>query len=108
VQAWIAAGNEPQPADAPTAAELIALNVAAIEAEMNRRAALKGYDNIKSAALRAGYAGPFHEEGVAFATWMDACYALAYTVLAEVQAGTRAMPTPEESVAMMPALVLPA
>jgi hypothetical protein len=87
--------------------DAITANIAAIEAEMNRRAVLKYYDNIKSAALRAGYPGPFHDEGVAFATWMDSCYALAYAVLAEVDAGTRPMPTPEESVAMMPPLVLP-
>jgi len=91
----------------PSKAEQIAANVAAIEAEMNRQAALRNYDNIKSAALRAGYPGPFHDEGVAYATWMDDCYAKAYEVLAEVEAGERPMPTPEEAVAMMPPLVLP-
>jgi hypothetical protein len=97
---------QPTPA-ALSREELIAANIDAVEAEMNRQAALKFYDNIKSAALRAGYPGPFHDEGVAYATWMDECYALAYTVLGQVNAGTRPMPTPEESVAMMPPLVLP-
>jgi hypothetical protein len=97
--AWIAIDTSKQ--------EAIAANIAAIEAEMHRKAALRQYDNIKSAALRAGYPGPFHDEGVAYATWMDECYALAIAVLEEVDAGTRPMPTPEESVAMMPELVLP-
>jgi hypothetical protein len=91
----------------PTREQQIAANVAAVEAEMNRQAAIRKYDSIKSAALRAGYPGPFHDEGVAYATWMDACYSKAYAVLAEVDAGQRPMPTPEEAVAMMPALNLP-
>jgi len=82
--------------------------VAAVQAAMDARAQLKGYDDIKSAALRAGYPGPFHDEGVAFAQWMDLCWATAYTILAEVTAGTRPLPTVEEAVAAMPALVLPA
>jgi len=50
------------------------------------------YDNRITCAVRAGYAGPFQAEGQAFAAWMDAQNAKAYTLLAEVQAGTRPLP----------------
>lgn len=83
--------------------------IAAIQRELDRRAQANGYDNIFTASLRAGFSGPFHDEGVAFAQWMDATWSQAYAVLAEVQAEppTRSMPTSEEAVAMMPPLVLP-
>lgn len=64
----------------------------------------KNYDNRITCALRAGYPGPFHDEGVAFATWMDTCNALAYTMLAEVQSGVREMPTTvEAALSLLPA-----
>lgn len=75
---------------------------------MHARAAERRYDNIHTAALRAGYPGPFHDEGVAYATWMDACNATAYQIMADVQAGLRAIPSAAELIAEMPALVLPA
>ena len=51
-----------------------------------------GDDNRITCTLRAGYPGPFQAEGQAFALWMDACNLAAYTLLAEVQAGTRPLP----------------
>lgn len=37
-----------------------------------------GYDNIMTAALRAGYPGPYQTEGVKFASWMDICWKMLY------------------------------
>ena len=79
----------------------------AIQDHLDAQAQTRRYDNVKSAALRAGYPGPFHDEGVAAATWMDTCFALGYTILAEVQAGTRPMPTEAELIALLPPMVWP-
>lgn len=69
----------------------------------------KRYDTRITCALRAGYTGPFQAEGQAFASWMDTCNALGYTMLAQVQAGTRPMPaTVDEALALLPAMVWPA
>jgi len=83
--------------------------VKAMEALFDATAQAKHYDNRITCALRAGYPGPFQAEGKAFAEWMDGCNALAYQMLAEVQAGTRQMPaTKEEALALLPAMVWPA
>lgn len=66
--------------------------LAAVDAMLSEGAARKRYDSIHSAALRAGYAGPFHDEGVAYATWMDSVYSSCYTIMAQVKAGTQAPP----------------
>jgi hypothetical protein len=79
----------------------------AVNAHMNVAAGARRYDSIHTAALRAGYPGPFHEEGMAFATWMDAVNAKCYEVLAQFQAGAIAEPTWEELLVMLPVLELP-
>lgn len=76
--------------------------VRAMDALLHGEAAKKGYDTIRSAALRAGYPGPFHDEGVAFATWMDQCYSAGYTIIANVKSGARAIPTVEQMLAELP------
>lgn len=78
------------------------------DGHLDAMARTRKYDNIHTAALRAGYAGPYHDEGVAFAQWMDACNAFGYQVLAEVQAGSRPVPaTTAAYLALLPVLVLP-
>lgn len=67
--------------------------VAAMDANFDAKAAEKNYDSRITCALRAGYAGPFQAEGIAFAQWMDNSYAAAYLILAAVQAGERPAPT---------------
>jgi hypothetical protein len=85
-------------------------NTAAIQNELDRRAQEKGYDNIVSACSYAAQevGAPFQAEGAAFLQWRSAVWSQAYAVLAEVQAGNAPMPSPEEAVAMMPILSLPA
>ena len=87
--------------------QILASLTQALQSHLDTEAQTKRYDNIKSAALRAGYPGPFHDEGVAAATWMDTCFALGYTILAEVQAQTRPMPTEAELIALLPPMVWP-
>jgi hypothetical protein len=90
----------PKPAE-----KVIAYLQSLVQNHLDAAAQAKRYDNIRSAALRAAYPGPFHDEGVAFATWMDACWAHCFEALAAVQAGTRSMPTADELIAELPALI---
>ena len=83
--------------------------VTAMEQLFDSTAQGKHYDNRITCALRAGYFGPFQQEGIAFATWMDSQNAKGYTMLAQVQAGTMAMPaTVEEALALLDPMVWPA
>lgn len=78
------------------------------DAHLNAAARARRYDSIHTAALRAAYPGPWQAEGLAFAQWMDACNVAGYTLLAEVEAGTRPAPaTVDAYIAELPALVLP-
>lgn len=109
VKAWLAAGNAPEPYPAPSVAELIKHNEAAIDGELDRRAQAMGYRDIVAACSYAS-GDPSHRftiEGRAFVKLRQDTWDVAYAVLADVDGGKRAMPTPEEAVAMMPALVLP-
>lgn len=88
----------------PTETEIIA----AMEELFEKTANSKRYKNKITCALRAGYPGPFQAEGMAFASWMDSCNALAYQMQAEIKAGTRSMPqTIEEALSYLPAIVWP-
>ncbi len=104
---WRDAGGQPDLPPAPTLEERAAVLLAGVDAHLNAAARAKRYDSIRAAALRAGYPGPFHEEGMAFATWMDSVYAKCYEVLAEVQAGDVEEPTLEQLLGMLPVLQLP-
>ena len=75
---------------------------AALTRHLDATAQARRYDSRITCALRAGYPGPFQAEGQAFALWMDACNLAAYTLLAEVQAGTRQLP--ENTQALIEAL----
>lgn len=74
----------------------------AVQKLLDTEAQKRDYDNIQSAALRAGYPGPFHGEGVRYASWMDACWAKCYEILAQVKAGERGLPTVDAVISEMP------
>jgi len=79
-----------------------------LTAHLDATAQQRKYDNRITCMVRAGFPGPFQADGIAFATWADACNATAYTLLAEVQAGTRQMPeTTQALIDVMPAMVWP-
>lgn len=105
--AWKNAGGEPNVPPAPSLEDRAAVLLTGVDAHLNAAARAKRYDSIRAAALRAGYPGPFHDEGMAFATWMDSVYAKCYEVLAEVQAGDIEEPTLEQLIDMLPTLQLP-
>ena len=92
----------------PSIEEQIAVFDAALVAHLDATARERRYDSRVTCALRAGYSGPFQAEGIAFASWMDQCNALAYQLLAEIIAGTRPMPSsPQTMIDLMPAMVWP-
>lgn len=102
--AWQAEGNEPEQPAALTLEQRAAALLAGVDAHLNAAAQAKGYDNILSAAIRAALpTSAFHDEGVAFGTWMDAVYARCYQIMASVQAGETAEPTLEQLISMLPA-----
>jgi hypothetical protein len=74
---------------------------------LDKEAQTRRYDDRVSCALRAGYAGPFHAEGTAFASWMDGCNAQAYQLMAKVQMGQVPQPTMAEFLAIFPPMVWP-
>ncbi|MGJ7500070.1 hypothetical protein ACSFBF_06895 [Variovorax sp. ZT5P49] len=106
-EAWVAAGGVPKEPPEPSLEQRIAFLQAGVDEHLNAAAHAKRYDSIHTAALRAGYPGPFHDEGMAFAVWMDAVNAKCYEVLSQFMAGAIKEPSLEQLLAMLPALNLP-
>jgi hypothetical protein len=79
----------------------------ALEQFYDKKAQERKYDNRYTCALRAGYAGPFQPEGVAFAQWMDTCNGMCYQMLTDVQSGTIPLPTIESVIQSFPDLIWP-
>lgn len=102
VNGWVLLGGvfQPKPPTPPAPVVLtVEQYVAAMDANFDAKARQNNYDSRITCALRAGYAGPFQAEGIAFAQWMDNSYAAAYQILAAVQAGQR--PAPESTAALL-------
>jgi len=78
-----------------------------VQEYMDNTAQQKGYDDIKSAALRSAYTGPYQAEGIAYAQWMDNCWAYCYQVKADVENSIRTIPTIAELITELPTLTLP-
>lgn len=76
----------------------------ALDSHYDAKAAERQYDSRFTCALRAGYAGPYQAEGMAFAKWMDACNVYAYQQIDKITSGQRPTPTVEQFIAELPAL----
>lgn len=102
------ANGKPVLADppAPTQAQIIAQYESALDTHLDSVAKLHRYNDRFSFALRAGFAGPYQAEGVAFATWMDTCNAQAFSLLQEVLDGTAELPTVEDFISSLPQFVI--
>lgn len=107
--AWRAEGNEPEPADTPTPDQLIAGFTAAVQSRLDAFVRTRNYDGILSLCTYATDPDPrFAAEGQRGVDLRSATWAACYLIMAEVQAGTRPMPTVEELLAELPALEWPA
>ena len=73
-----------------------------MQAHLDATAQADDWDSIYTAALRASFAGPYQANGIAYATWMDACWLRCHEVEAEVLAGKRAVPSADELIGLLP------
>jgi len=79
-----------------------------IQSTLDEKANERNYDNILSLCTYA--TSPtikFSDEGKAGVAWRDEVWAQGYVILADVEAGTRAIPTEAELIAELPAFVWP-
>ncbi|MFU7365767.1 hypothetical protein ACM74C_08050 [Pseudomonas aeruginosa] len=96
-------------ASAPlTEDQLIGEYTVAVQLEMDQRARLFGYDDIKTAVTYAEEpsVARFQDEGRAFRAWRSACWDHCYTLLATVKAGERELPSVAQLLAELPELGL--
>lgn len=104
--AWVVLPEYPPapPAPPPTIADFDA----ALTAHIDSVARQRRWESRITLAVRAGYPNPWHQEAIAFGMWMDACNAMAYELMAEVQAGTISLPaTTQELIDALPEMVWP-
>lgn len=79
---------------------------AVVQEHMDKTAQERNYDSIASACSYANSTDTtFRAEGLACVAWRDACWRRCYEIQAAVLAGTRSIPTAEELIADLPALV---
>ena len=105
---WLAAGGVPEPADAPSAEGMIASVQQAAQQRLDAFARTRAYDGILSAATYATSAVPkFAAEGQYAVQARDASWAACYQIMADVQAGLRAMPSVEQVLSELPTLEWP-
>lgn len=94
----------------PRPAEQIVFNLTnVVQAFLDATARTRNYDGILSLCSYAASTHPkFGPDGLAGVAWRDAVWASCYSILADVQAGHRAVPTADELLAELPAMVWPA
>lgn len=77
----------------------------AVQAHLDAEAQLKGYDNILSACSYASVVNPFQQEAISFLNWRSACWEYCYQLLADIKAGTKAIPTSKDLISSLPARI---
>lgn len=110
--AWVALGNTATPyiPPQPTPQELQASLTDFVQKLMDAKAQSYHYDNLTTAVTYADEPAvpKFQQEGQAFRAWRSQVWATAYSILADVQAGTRAFPTVSEVPSLLPPFPLDA
>lgn len=92
----------------PSSEQIISQYTDGVQKHLDDFARTRNYDGILSAATYATSQIPkFQAEGQYAVIARDNTWAAAYQLLAEVEAGTRPMPTLEEVIAALPELVWP-
>jgi len=83
--------------------------ISAVQQHMDTVAGERNYDHLISASTYATSKNPkFSAEGQAVVEWRDEVWVTCYTILADVEAGLRPVPTEAELLAELPAMVWPA
>lgn len=100
-------GDAPVIVDLPLEDQVKLLQVtltSVVQAILDAKAQSYHYDNLTTAVTYAEEPSvpKFQEEGQAFRAWRSQVWASAYSILAEVQAGTRAFPTLAEVPSLLP------
>lgn len=92
----------------PTETEIIASLTESVQGKLDSEARTHNYDGILSLCSYATSLDPiFKAEAQAGVKWRDACWIVSYQVMADVKVGTRQIPTSEELLAELPAMVWP-
>jgi len=83
-----------------------------IQIYIDQTARLKGYGDANtspsiSCRAYAGYPNVFQDEAIAYGQWVSNCWATSFVIMAEVEAGTRPIPTAEEVIANLPEMIWP-
>lgn len=90
-------------------AETLVELTTSVQSYLDDIARTRNYDGILSLCSYAASVHPtFGAEGLAGVAWRDAVWAACYAILADVQAGQRAVPTEAELLAELPVMVWPA
>lgn len=79
----------------------------ALTAHLDSVAQSRNWADRISLMARAGFAGPWQADAIAFGTWADGCNVIGYTMLAEFQAGHIPQPTIAEVLAALPVMEWP-
>ncbi len=99
----LAAGITPDPYISPQGTQ--ATLAAAVQGHLDATARAKGYDSALSCVTYINSTVPqYKAEATAMRDWRDAVWLRCYEVLAEVQAGARAVPTEAQLIALLPSI----
>lgn len=91
-----------------TTAEIQRHLVDSIQGHLDAVAQSRAYDGILSLCTYATSPSPkFAAEGQAGVAWRDACWTRGYEILAECLEGLRPIPTPQELIIELPAMIWP-
>ena len=97
----------PEPTEEEKQAQTQKQLTAAVQHVLDAKAQELNYDSCLSVCSYIDTGVPkFDAEGIAFRKWRSSVWAKGYEILAQVQAGQRAIPTEAELIAELPQLVI--
>lgn len=104
VQQWTVRAATPDEIPVVDETEITAAYMTAVQQHMDAIAVSFGYDNLASVISYADepIVPRYQVEGRTFRAWRSTCWDRCETVLAEVKAGTREIPTHAELIALLP------
>jgi hypothetical protein len=112
VQKWIAEGNTPDPIPEPTIEQIKATLETAIDQHIDQIAKYKRYGRagISPSVACLGYASylnPYQAEAIAYGQWIASIWPVVNQIMADVESGTRPIPTEQELISELPEMIWP-